>query len=208
MMRRNLEKAPEKVPTHIHQIEQSLAELKDMVSNLLDVERIEQQASGFSDTIEVQLLVTAAVSMIEPQFQQKDHQLTVSVEDHMPVLCGDPVRLLEAMRNLLTNAHKYTPNGGKIDVRLGHDENTVRFTVHDTGIGLNSEDKLHVFEPHFRTQDVVESQIEGQGIGLSLVKAIIEEHGGCVFVDSEPGKGSVFGFELPITVNQTCMTHT
>lgn len=208
MMRRNLEKAPEKVPTHIHQIEQSLAELKDMVSNLLDVERIEQQASGFSDTIEVQLLVTAAVSMIEPQFQQKDHQLTVSVEDHMPVLCGDPVRLLEAMRNLLTNAHKYTPNGGKIDVRLGHDENTVRFTVHDTGIGLNSEDKLRVFEPHFRTQDAVESQIEGQGIGLSLVKAIIEEHGGCVFVDSEPGKGSVFGFELPITVNQTCMTHT
>jgi signal transduction histidine kinase len=67
---------------------------------------------------------------------------------------------------------------------------------------LNSDDKLHVFEQHFRTQDAVQSQIEGQGIGLSLVKAIIEEHGGRVFVDGEPGKGSVFGFELPI--NQPC----
>ena len=206
MMRRSLDRNPERVTTHIDRLERSLAELKSMVNDLLDVERIEQQASGFSDTIKVQLLVTSAVSMIEPQFQQKDHQLTISIEDDMPVLCGDPVRLLEAIRNLLTNAHKYTPHGGKIDVKLRHDKNTVQFTVHDTGMGLNNKDRLRVFEPHFRTQDAVESQIEGQGIGLSLVKAIIEEHGGCVFVDSEPGKGSVFGFDLP--VNQTCMTHT
>lgn len=209
MIRRSLDKNPERIAGHIDRLEQSLAELKSMVSDLLDVERIEQQASGFSNTIEVQLLVTSAVSMIKPQFEQKDHQLTVSIEDNMPVLCGDPVRLLEAIRNLLTNAHKYTPNGGKIDVKLHHNnEDTVRLTVHDTGLGLNSDDRLRVFEPHFRSQDAVESQIEGQGIGLSLVKAIIEEHGGCVFVDSEPGKGSVFGFELPVTVNQTCMTHT
>lgn len=140
--------------------------------------------------------------MIAPQFQHKGHERMVSIEDTIPVLCGDPVRLLKAIRNLLTNAHKYTPSGGNIDVNLCHDENTVRFTVHDTGTGLNSDDKLHVFEQHFRIQDAVQSQIEGQGIGLSLVKAIIEEHGGRVFVDSEPGKGSVFGFELPS--NQPC----
>lgn len=201
MMRRVLEKSPG-IATHIDRLEQSLAELKEMVSDLLDVERIEQQASGFSDTIEVHLLATSAVSMIDTQLQQKDQRLTVSIDNGLPVICGDPVRLLEAMRNLLTNAHKYTPEGGQIDVALTSEGNVIRFTVSDTGIGVSSEDVQHVFEPHFRTQDVVQSQIEGLGIGLSLVKAIIEEHKGRVFVRSQLGKGSTFGFELP--VNQSC----
>ena len=205
MLRRSMEKAPEKAITLIDRLEQSLAELKEMVSDLLDVERIEQQASGFSDTIEVHLLATSAVSMIDAQFQQKDQRLTVSIDNGLPVICGDPVRLLEAMRNLLTNAHKYTPEGGQIDVTLTGEENVIRFTVSDTGIGMSSEDVQHVFEPHFRTQDAVESQIEGQGIGLSLVKAIIEEHKGRVFVRSQLGKGSTFGFELPVNQSCTCI---
>lgn len=203
MMRRHLDTAPEKVLDHIDRFEQSLAELKEMVSNLLDIKHIEQQVSGFSDTIEVHLLVTSAITILKPQFQQKNLHLTVSIEDDIPVICGDPVRLLEAIRNLLTNAHKYTPNGGKINITLQHRNGIVRLIVCDTGIGMNSDDMQRVFEPHFRTREAEKSQTEGQGIGLSLVKTIIEEHAGRVFVNSRPGKGSTFGFELPI--NQSCV---
>lgn len=203
LLRRNLEKTSDEALEHLDRMERSLAELKAMVSDLLDVERIEQQASGFSDTIEAQLLVTSVVSLLESQFQQKDQHVTVSIADDIPTICGDPVRLLEAIRNLLTNAHKYTPPQGRISISLTSPNNLLRFTVADTGMGISSDDIHQIFEPNFRTRGAIQSGIEGSGVGLSLVRAIIEEHSGKVFVDSQPGEGSTFGFELPI--DRTCV---
>jgi signal transduction histidine kinase len=99
--------------------------------------------------------------------------------------------------NLISNAIKYTPPGGSVVVALTQDQNSVLGTVRDTGIGIAPKDREHLFEEFFRTQEAKAMEAHGTGLGLSLVKRILESHGGRIWVESELGKGSKFTFALP-----------
>ena len=117
----------------------------------------------------------------------------------LPPIMADPVSLRRAVHNLITNAIKYSGSARWIRISIVTEEQWVRLTVEDRGVGIASADLSHIFEPFYRCRTAVEAQIHGSGIGLSLVKKAIDQHGGEVSVTSTPGCGSSFSMALPIT---------
>jgi len=117
----------------------------------------------------------------------------------LPLIMADPVSLRRAVHNLITNAIKYSGSERWIRISIVTEEQWVRLTVEDRGVGIASADLSHIFEPFYRCRTAVEAQIHGSGIGLSLVKKAIDQHGGEVSVTSTPGCGSSFSMALPIT---------
>jgi two-component system, OmpR family, phosphate regulon sensor histidine kinase PhoR len=115
----------------------------------------------------------------------------------MPLVDADGPRLAQVLDNLISNAIKYTPDGGRVDVLTELDGDEVVLSVSDTGIGLTSEERAAIFEPFYRADAVKERGIKGTGLGLVIVKAVAEAHGGSVAVASEPGAGSTFTVRLP-----------
>jgi signal transduction histidine kinase len=111
---------------------------------------------------------------------------------------ADPVQMVRLWTNLISNAVKYTPPGGTIRITLGEQGRWAIGTVEDTGIGIGPEDQKHIFEEFYRTEQAKEMEPQGTGLGLTLVKQIVEGHGGTIEVESELGKGSLFRFRLPL----------
>ncbi|MDH7568860.1 MAG: ATP-binding protein, partial [Armatimonadota bacterium] len=142
-------------------------------------------------------VLDAVLEILRPSMEAKRQSYSQHLPDDLPRLLADPERLHQVMQNLLTNAHKYTPEGGRIWVEARQEGDRVRVAVHDTGIGLSEEDKRHVFTKFFRVQRPETAEIAGTGLGLAIVQTIIQVHGGEVFVESQLNVGSTFGFYLP-----------
>src|SRR5690606_35959131 len=111
-----------------------------------------------------------------------------------------PLRLRQLVANLVENAIKYTPPGGEIGVSLETKGDFLVLRVRDTGIGIPKKDQPYIFDKFFRTDQAID-QFKGTGLGLSIVKRIVEQHQGRIWVDSEPGHGSVFTVMLPSQPN-------
>jgi signal transduction histidine kinase len=122
-------------------------------------------------------------------------------DEQLPVF-GSDIDLCEAIANLLTNATKYTPEGGKIDVRLqplhGDDGEWAIIEIEDNGIGIEDEHQVRLFQPFYRVKSEKTQRIDGTGLGLYLVKKIVDAHNGRLRFHSTYGKGSTFGFQLPL----------
>jgi signal transduction histidine kinase len=110
---------------------------------------------------------------------------------------GDERKVKQVLLNLLSNAVKFTPEGGRISLRASRIDGTVEIAVADTGIGIAPEDQAAIFE-EFRQVGSDEKRREGTGLGLTLAKKFVELHGGRIWVESEPGRGSTFTFTLPV----------
>jgi signal transduction histidine kinase len=108
----------------------------------------------------------------------------------------------QVVDNLVSNAIKYTPAGGRVEVCLVLDGNRAELAVSDTGIGIGATDRDRLFTRFFRTRDARDQSIQGIGLGLSIAKSIVEGHGGRIEVESEPGSGSVFRVRVPVGVEQ------
>ncbi|MCI0710454.1 MAG: PAS domain-containing sensor histidine kinase [Chloroflexi bacterium] len=186
---------------HLERLRGCIDNLQKMVDKLLDIDWIEQQARGSQAAFSIGSLVESTISVLMLDAEFKQQHIMVAIAPGLPFICGDPIRLQEAFRNLLTNAIKYTPNTGKIEISAHYDNTNVYVSARDSGIGIAEDDLDKIFQAQFRAKNV--SHIEGRGIGLSLAKAIVEDHGGQIWVESKLGEGSVFGFSLPI--NQTCI---
>jgi signal transduction histidine kinase len=124
--------------------------------------------------------------------------INLALADRLPAVVGDEAALRRVFQNLIGNAVKYGAGAGWVGVEAVVDVSRVVVTVRDRGIGIAPADQERIFDPFYRTADVVSAQIQGAGLGLSLVKRIVEAHGGRVTVESAPGKGSSFVVSLPI----------
>jgi signal transduction histidine kinase len=125
--------------------------------------------------------------------------LTLVRDNALPSIpiVGDPDALLSVFGNLLANAIRYTPTGGRITVGCAASGDQVWVTVSDTGIGMTPEVQERIFEKFFRSRDARSVEAQGLGLGLALVQELVEAHGGCVEVESTPGQGSTFRVVLP-----------
>ncbi len=124
----------------------------------------------------------------------------VTIESEVPeelLLTMDRDRMRQVADNLVSNALKYTPRGGRVSVRLRPDGERVELAVRDTGIGIDAPDRDRLFTRFFRAQQAAERNIQGVGLGLSIARSIVESHGGRIEVDSQPGEGSVFRVRIP-----------
>lgn len=169
--------------------------MEQLIRDILSLERYQTQAI-FED-VDIQLMVMAAISDYEVQAEQKDLSLVIDVPLIPMPIEADHAQLREAISNLITNAIKYTPQKGKITVSLVADEEYVTFKVIDTGYGVPESEQEKLFSPFYRAKSDETADIEGTGLGLHLVKNIVNRHYGRVIFESVYTQGSTFGFELP-----------
>jgi PAS domain S-box-containing protein len=173
----------------------------DMVTQLLDVERIEASAAGTSERFVPNEILREIIASEKPKADQKKQVLLEEIDADLPEIEGDRAQLREAFANLLENAIKYTPDNGFVIIRASVDDANQRleYAVEDTGYGIPVELQDRIFERFYRAKQPGAEHIPGTGLGLSLVKAVVKRHGGDVWFTSQVGKGSTFGFWLPLT---------
>ena len=172
-----------------------------LVGDMLLVTRI--QEGGFSlqlDDVDLALVIEDSVDAARRPAESAGVELRVEVDaENLPELTGDPQRLGQAVDNLLSNAIKFTPRGGWIAVRLHRRGDNAIIEVEDSGLGIPKEEQRRLFDRLYRASSALQHQIPGVGIGLSIVKAITEAHGGLVKVESEEGTGTKFTLEIPLS---------
>ena len=180
-------------------IERNAAAQMQLVEELLDLSAMVAGGLRLNVTrVDLRDIVSGAVETLRPAAEAKTLRLTIRTDDRIDELAGDPARLRQVLWNLLANAVKFTPAGGTIDVRINEGPTDVEITVKDSGPGIPAEFLPHVFEP-FRQGDSTSTRtVGGLGLGLAIVRHIVEAHGGTVTVRSDgPGLGSAFSVRLP-----------
>ena len=171
-----------------------------MGDDLLDLSRIgRNQIELQKERIEIADLVARAIETVDPLLSECRLRLTVLVPGSGLPVNVDPTRMAQVIANLLTNAAKYSEPGSKITLQAVRDHRRVRLCVEDQGIGIAPEMLPHVFEPFAQERSVVDRSRGGLGLGLAIVRNLVELHDGAVTVHSDgPGTGSTFCVELPV----------
>jgi PAS domain S-box-containing protein len=183
-------------------IERNARVQSQIIEDLLDMSRIMSGKVRLDvQSLDVSTLVHAAVDAIRPSAEGKSLSLTVVCDSHVSSVRGDANRMQQVFYNLLTNAVKFTPRGGKIQVHCARVNSHVEIAVSDTGIGMKREFIPHVFD-RFSQQDASTTRkFGGLGLGLGIVKHLVELHGGSVHAASEgEGKGSTFTVHIPVSI--------
>jgi signal transduction histidine kinase/GAF domain-containing protein/CheY-like chemotaxis protein len=171
-----------------------------LVDDLLDISRITRgEVLLQKESIEVAQVIAGAVETVSPLFEQRSQELTISVPtDELPVV-ADPGRLSQAIANLLTNASRYTEPGGSVTITAARDERGVCIRVRDTGIGIDPTLLPKVFDPFVQAKRSIDRSQGGLGIGLTIVRNLVELNGGSVSAHSDGiGRGSEFVIRLPL----------
>ncbi len=193
MLEYDLGEQPEEsmVPRYLDIILQSTERMDNLIEDLLQAETSNQRQ------IEPDKLVNKVVAHLRPLAERKRQTITLDLQLLQPTtFVADPLLISEALENYLSNAIKYTPRNGKISIHVHVEADQLHFVVEDDGVGIAAEHVPHLFEPYYRPPETRE---QGYGVGLNLVKTIIERHNGAVWVESTPQVGSKFGFWVPLT---------
>lgn len=176
-----------------------VARLSTLINDFLDLQRIESGLQTYTfQTVAVEPLVAEVVALFSRRSER--HTFSLSLPKGLPDLRADPDRLHQALSNLLSNAVKYSPAGGVVEVRVRALPGRLEITVRDEGVGMSAATQKDVFTRFFRAQTPEVRGIGGTGLGLALVKEIVEAHGGAVSVESRLGVGSTFSLTLPVVV--------
>jgi signal transduction histidine kinase len=191
--------SPEAVRDILERIKRRTGELVDLIGDLLRLTRAREEASRDE---ELELIQSAevlqnVVDLMRTEAHSKDLFLSVDIDPDLRAVRVNPERLKLVWTNLLSNAIKYTEPGGIVAVALKQADGQLVATVRDTGIGIAHEDQKRVFEEFYRANNARMACPVGTGVGLAIVQRIIENYGGTISVESEPGLGSKFTFTLP-----------
>jgi len=178
-------------------IDESARRMLAIINDLLDIERMRAGRLDLA-TLELGELVAGVVTEYASQVRSKQQTLAFTPPVTPILLDGDWRQLHEAITNLIGNAIKYTPECGSIGVTLTPQTDSAQLDVSDTGVGIALDAQAKLFTPFYRIRTLATAHIEGTGLGLSLVKAVIEAHGGKISLESTEGQGTIFHVELPI----------
>lgn len=149
--------------------------------------------------VQFRALVRQVVSGLQPQAQKAEVVIAQDIPTESPSLYIDPQRIIQVLNNLITNAIKFTPPGGTVTVRSRcYDTHCAMISVADTGYGIPYEDQQHVFERFYQSNHTQQSKMGGYGLGLSIAKLIVEQHGGTIGFDTQLNEGTTFYFTVPI----------
>lgn len=178
-------------------IEEESEKLQKLIENLLDSSRM--QTSGFTiekKSINMVQLVQKVVEKMQPI--KDTHSLLPSLDSSLPLVPGDAWRIEQVLNNLIDNAIKYSAPNSLITIKGDIKGDDLQISVIDEGRGISRVELSNIFEAFYRIQDSYSQKVRGAGLGLAVCRAIIEAHGGRIWVESDPGKGSVFSFTLPL----------
>ena len=169
-----------------------------LINDILDLSKIEAGRMELEVTdFDLPSAIDNALILVRERASRRGIRLGRAIDDRVGMIRGDERKVKQVLLNLLSNALKFTPEGGRIDVHTAMKEGMAEISVADTGVGIAPEDQEAIFE-EFRQVGTADKKVEGTGLGLALSRKFIELHGGRIWVQSEPGKGSTFSFTLPM----------
>jgi len=182
----------------VDRIEHATQNMEELVDNMLDLAKMGLESERKREILDITSLLWEMSNEFQPHAKAKKQMLVVGNTEASLKVQGDALKLAQALRNLIGNAIKYTPDGGTITLSMESGDGMVSIKVKDTGYGIPSDDLPHIFERFYRVRNNGHSEIEGNGLGLPIVKTVAEQHGGEVKVESGVGKGSTFTLVLPL----------
>lgn len=188
--------------------ERNINRLTNILNDLLNLSRIESGKIELKfENIELKGIIELTTSSLRSNGDGKSIKIDVEINEHLPAVYGDPEKIEQILTNLIGNAIKFTPEGGRIlvtaqplthDGKAGHGDR-VAISIKDTGIGIPSEHLDAIFEKFHQVEGSLQRSVSGTGLGLAIAKGLVEAHQGQIWVESEVGKGSTFTFTLPIS---------
>jgi signal transduction histidine kinase len=188
----------DKQAEYVGDILQSGQHLLSLINDILDLSKIEagRMELALSD-LDLPSIIENTLILVRERAVRRGITLGRTVDDRLGTIRADERKVKQVLLNLLSNALKFTPEGGKIDVRAAVSDGVAEISVTDTGVGIAPEEQDAVFE-EFRQVGTASKKIEGTGLGLAISRKFIELHGGRIWVTSQVGSGSTFAFTLPL----------
>ena len=184
----------------VNNISGSGKHLLNLINEILDLSKVEAGSLELHHSRFWLAEVFAEVrDMLFPLATSKGIKIELEIENDLPRIYGDKDRLTQVLTNLMTNAVKFSNENGRVKVKASQNGNFINVTVSDEGIGIAAEDHDKLFKPFSQIDSSSSKKYPGTGLGLALVKEIVQLHGGTVWFESELGKGSTFGFSIPIS---------
>lgn len=186
--------------SYIQDARESAERLIGLVNDLLDVSRLESgKLQVVLQPVRLRDLTDAVLGDVATLVREKGHTVAVDSPQDLPDAMLDLTLLRQVVLNLISNAIKYTPAGGHIDIRIGRDAHGLRWSIRDSGIGIPKTGQVRLFEKFYRADNAHTIDTEGTGLGLYLVRLIVERFGGTIVCESEEGRGTLFSFTVPLT---------
>ncbi|MGC9522971.1 MAG: ATP-binding protein [Anaerolineae bacterium] len=187
---------------YMQRILEGIEQMNSLVGDLLDLRRVEAGVGIRQEPCRLGLILVEAVEAMRARASAKGVDLRLEPSEGSPTIVGDRTLLRQSVSNLVDNAVKYTPSGGEVVVGLDITEDTATVRVSDTGIGISPGDQVRLFEKFYRIKRRETGNVQGTGLGLALVKSIVEKHGGRVWVESALNHGSTFYIQLPLPAEE------
>ncbi len=190
--------APEQLDA-VRRLAANSTRLLSLIDDLLTLSRVQEDGLALADRlVDLRTVVSAGVAVVAPVLERRTLDLAVDLPEEPVPFLGDRDMLERVVINLVGNAVKFTPEGGRVDVALALGEECALISVSDTGIGIPAEEQERLFSRFFRSSLAQQQAIPGSGLGLSIARAIVDKHGGSMSVESQPGEGTTFRISLPL----------
>ena len=188
---------------YLQTINMSVKQLLTLANDLIDLSRLEAgEIELYRQWLDIETVVQDGVKIVQQEFNARNLNLKTDIEPQLPQLYVDGRRILQVLLNLLSNAYKYTVEGGAT-IRAYQADNYVHIAVTDTGTGIKPEDQASLFQRFFRANDQVVQQVGGTGLGLNISKGLTELHNGYLSFESRYGIGTTFTLTLPVVLTET-----
>jgi signal transduction histidine kinase len=179
-------------------IRNNVDRMAELVSDLSDVSRIDTGRLKVNlEALSISEYIRETVANLRPQFEDKSQKVQIELQHDLPLAMADRARLVQVLTNILSNANKYTPEGGSITVTGAQVGSALRVAVQDTGIGLPEDEQAQLFSQFFRSEQPEAREQTGWGLGLYVTRRLLELMDGEIGVETSLGEGSTFWFTLP-----------
>jgi signal transduction histidine kinase len=189
----------EKQSEYVDDIYSSGRHLLSLINDILDLSKVEAGRMELDvANFDLPLAIENALTLVRERATRHGISLHHKIDERIGEVRADERKVKQILLNLLSNAVKFTPEGGRIDVDAAPADGTVQISVRDTGVGIALEDQETIFEEFRQVGSDYAHKREGTGLGLTLTKKFVEMHGGKIWVESRPAKGSTFTFTLPL----------
>ncbi len=183
---------------YMRRVQGAVKHMRQLIDDLLDMARIESGIRLNYNYLQFRAVIENVLASFTPQIGEKHMHIDVKIPSDLPHVPADEARISQVFNNLISNAIKYTPAGGHIQISAEAIDGQVRITVKDDGLGISPEDQAQVFARFYRVRTVETDSIDGTGLGLAIARSLVEMHGGQIGLRSHLGEGSTFFVTLPL----------